>query len=633
MDAGPEVEPRSVVPAAGAREVVPDRPVGVLRAVGAGFRTTWRAPLTYLLIILCSELLAALVGIPLIRQLYRLALIESGADSLSYEEFVRILRNPLADLTLLLAAVLAVLLIFTGFALVFILADEHQSGRSSAVRPAVHRLLRALRRLAQPQSLLLVVYLLVVLPLGQVGLIASLTSRVVVPPFVSDELEKSPLTGLLYAAVTLLLLYLNLRLLFVLPLLSTTGTGVWDAITTSWRLSRRRTLRLFGVVTLVSLPHTAALLVVGMIATVPTIVADQLAPDRSLIIAAVSLAGWQVALFVITSLGTATLAQSLVAVQRDGLPRLPGAADLEPPAVPAAVAGSGPGRTPRWLRLAAVPVALVAVGAGSVINAAAFQTFDVDRTAEVIAHRGWVEDAVENTLPALRDAKRAGADRVEFDVQETRDGKFVVLHDSNLNRLAGIDRDVRDLTQAELTKLTVREDGAAARIPSLEEWIETSKELELPQLLEVKLHGGESNELVPRLLALLDRYGVTDWYTYHSISGDVVTRLKEARPSLRVGYIVPINLSGFPRLDCDFVVIEQASYDDDFLEEARRTGREVVVWTVQSEEQLQGYLVDGVDGVITDHPDVARAVERDVAADEGLANRLIERLTRTLTNG
>ncbi|MFC7620948.1 glycerophosphoryl diester phosphodiesterase membrane domain-containing protein [Microlunatus sp. GCM10028923] len=561
-------------------------------------------------------------------------LVESGADSLSYEEFVRILRNPIADATLLLAAGLAVVLIFTGFALVFILADEHQSQGSARLRPTLQRLRRTLRKLVHPQSLLLVIYLLIVLPLGQVGLIASLTSRVAVPPFVTDELAKSPVAGLLYALAMLVLLYLNLRLLFVLPLISTTDAGVLAAIATSWRLSRRRTLRLFGLTVLVGLPHTAALVVVGLLACLPTAVADEVAPDRSLIMAATGLAVWQVALFVITALATTTLAQSLIVLQRDGLPRLSGTARPDPAEPGPTMIGTDGGSRSAWpLRAIAGGVALVVIIAGSVINAAAFQTFDVDRTAEVIAHRGWVDDTVENTVPALRAAKRAGADRVEFDVQETKDGKFVVIHDSNLSRLAGLGREVKDLTQAELTKITVRDGEASARIPSLEEWIETSRELDLPQLLEVKLHGGESPELVPRLLAVLDSYGVADWYTYHSLSRDAVTQLKEARPSLRVGYIIPINLSGIPNLDCDFVVIEQASYDDRFLQQARESGRRIIVWTVQSEERMQALMIDGVDGIITDHPDTAIAVEHEVAQDEGLTTRLIERLVRTFPGG
>ena len=149
-------------------------------------------------------------------------------------------------------------------------------------------------------------------------------------------------------------------------------------------------------------------------------------------------------------------------------------------------------------------------------------------------------------FPALQAAARAGADRVEFDVMETKDGKFVVMHDANLQRLAGKNLNVKDLTQEELTKITVRAGGMEAKIPTLEEWIQLSIHLNLPQLLEIKLHGGETPDLVPRLLAVLDAAGVTEHYTYHTLSREVVEELKRLRPQLVVGFIVPINFGGVP---------------------------------------------------------------------------------------
>ncbi len=191
--------------------------------------------------------------------------------------------------------------------------------------------------------------------------------------------------------------------------------------------------------------------------------------------------------------------------------------------------------------------------ATSVVN---YQTMvrlvDTEET-EIVAHRGFIAGGVENTLPALQAAAKAGADRVEFDVMETKDGKFVVMHDANLQRLAGKNLNVKDLTQDELTKITVRADGMEAKIPSLEEWIQLSIQLNLPQLLEIKLHGGETPDLVPRLLAVLDHAGVTESYTYHTLSREVVDELKRLRPELVVGFIVPINFGGIPKVKADFL--------------------------------------------------------------------------------
>jgi glycerophosphoryl diester phosphodiesterase len=248
---------------------------------------------------------------------------------------------------------------------------------------------------------------------------------------------------------------------------------------------------------------------------------------------------------------------------------------------------------------------------------------------ELLAHRGFIQGGVENTLPALQAAARAGADRVEFDVMETKDGKFVVMHDTNLRRLAGKNLNVKDLTQDELTKITVRAGGMEAKIPSLEEWIQLSIQLNLPQLLEIKLHGDETPDLVPRLLAVLDRAGVTEHYTYHTLSREVVEELKRLRPQLVVGFIVPVNFGGIPDVNADFIVIEQQSYSSRFVRQAWADGYNVIVWTVDDEQHMRDYMDAAVDGIITDRPDLAVAARTDIAEDKGLSGRLSDAIARS----
>jgi glycerophosphoryl diester phosphodiesterase len=212
---------------------------------------------------------------------------------------------------------------------------------------------------------------------------------------------------------------------------------------------------------------------------------------------------------------------------------------------------------------------------------------------------------------------------------ETKDGKFVVMHDTNLRRLAGRNLNVKDLTQEELTKTTVRAGGMEAKIPTLEEWIQLSIHLNLPQLLEIKLHGGETPDLVPRLLAVLDRAGVTEHYTYHTLSREVVEELKRLRPQLVVGFIVPINFGGVPEVNADFLVIEQQSYSSRFVRQAWADGYDVIVWTIDDEQQMRNYMDAAVDGIITDRPDLGTAARADIAEDKGLSGRLSDAISRS----
>lgn len=81
------------------------------------------------------------------------------------------------------------------------------------------------------------------------------------------------------------------------------------------------------------------------------------------------------------------------------------------------------------------------------------------RTPELIAHRGNAAEYPENTLPALRSALELGARYVEFDVQLSADRYPVLLHDSNLKRTAGIDRNALEMKWSELAEVSVNEES------------------------------------------------------------------------------------------------------------------------------------------------------------------------------
>src|SRR5262249_7544134 len=116
-----------------------------------------------------------------------------------------------------------------------------------------------------------------------------------------------------------------------------------------------------------------------------------------------------------------------------------------------------PFRMPRWLKISG-PIAAVLVFLGlSIANTGGMLALAADDRTMVIAHRGLISGGVENTVPALEAAAAVDPDYVEIDIQETSDGEFVVMHDTNLSRLAGLDRNIGDMTLAELEAVTLHQ--------------------------------------------------------------------------------------------------------------------------------------------------------------------------------
>ncbi|HJJ27784.1 MAG TPA: glycerophosphodiester phosphodiesterase family protein [Methanocorpusculum sp.] len=121
---------------------------------------------------------------------------------------------------------------------------------------------------------------------------------------------------------------------------------------------------------------------------------------------------------------------------------------------------------------------------------------------QFIAHRGlWGKGAAENTLPAFKNAVKAGYG-IELDVRLTRDGEVVVFHDDTLLRAAGIDRRIEEMTFAELERVRIFEECAA--VPKFSAVL-AEIQGKVPVIVELKPQKN-TKELCAKTAALLDLY-------------------------------------------------------------------------------------------------------------------------------
>jgi glycerophosphoryl diester phosphodiesterase len=187
------------------------------------------------------------------------------------------------------------------------------------------------------------------------------------------------------------------------------------------------------------------------------------------------------------------------------------------------------------------------------------------------------------------------------DIQQTGDGGFVASHDTNLLVLAGLNRNIYDMTTAEVTSTTVRMKGNSDRIPTMTDYVRRAQELGQPLLIELKVTGHEKPGFVRDLLAELDSVDALQSNIYHSLSASAVSHFTRLHPELRVGLTLGL-LFGAPPLDLDvdFYSIEQSSYTSEFVDDAHALGREVYVWTVNDDLGMRRFLRDGADGLVTD---------------------------------
>jgi glycerophosphoryl diester phosphodiesterase len=271
------------------------------------------------------------------------------------------------------------------------------------------------------------------------------------------------------------------------------------------------------------------------------------------------------------------------------------------------------GRGTRVVSVVLVTMAVL-VATPRVVAAASGAALAAEASPDIIGHRGYPARAVENSVAGLHAAADAGADLVETDVQETRDRGLVVMHDVGLGRLTEDERNVHELTEDQVTALTLRQDGHTASIPTLAEYVHEADARGIRLLVEVKPHGHEPPGFARRVAAQLDRLDPDHTHLIQSLDRELIHEIARLDPDRPTAYVVGFQIGNLPATSTGAVVIEEWSFDDRMLGEAHEQGRDVYVWTLNDVDALSTFLARGVDGVITDEVGRAAAARKRLAS-------------------
>lgn len=231
-------------------------------------------------------------------------------------------------------------------------------------------------------------------------------------------------------------------------------------------------------------------------------------------------------------------------------------------------------------------------------------------TPAVYAHRGASFDAPENTLAAIEEAIAQGADWAEIDVQETASGEILVIHDKDLMKVAGSALRVYDAPLEALRQVDIGSYRAAQfadqRVPLFAEVLELARG-RIKLNVELKYYGQEQ-QLEARVAELIEAHGMADDVVIMSLSLPGVRAMKALRPAWKVGLLSSVAVGDVSRLDVDFFAVNASFATRKFVNRAHGRGRQVLAWTVNDPAGMSAIASQGVDGIITDRPGLAKAV-------------------------
>ncbi|HET6516578.1 MAG TPA: glycerophosphodiester phosphodiesterase [Thermodesulfovibrionales bacterium] len=213
-----------------------------------------------------------------------------------------------------------------------------------------------------------------------------------------------------------------------------------------------------------------------------------------------------------------------------------------------------------------------------------------------IGHRGARAYEIENTLESYERAIEMGANAIELDVRKAKDGALMVIHDDNLKRVFGSDGHVNDATAEELKELTEKS------IPTLGEALHFIDGRVDRILVELKEVGYEEE-----VIAAIKREHVNERVIVISFHEQALLNVRKVDRNIPTGFIYvrhkkPIDTAR--RLKAQYLISLYRFTHARNIEDAHKHDLKVIVWTINTREEMKNYRAKGVDGIATDRPDI-----------------------------
>ena len=248
-----------------------------------------------------------------------------------------------------------------------------------------------------------------------------------------------------------------------------------------------------------------------------------------------------------------------------------------------------------------------------------------------VAHRGASAYAPENTLASFREGIKRDGDLIESDVQRSKDGELVLIHDTDLVRTTNVEQvfpnrapwKVSDFTYEEMRRLDAGSwkspEYAGERIPTLAEAIDTIRRSQAGFLLEIKspaLYPGIEEDVAKEMRSFpgyVDSAVAAHRLVLQSFDFDSMRRYAEIEPDVPVGLLGTPSRDQLPALArfADQVNPHHSSVDASYVHAVHDAGMDCLVWTVDAPADMNRAVDIGVDGIISNKPDVLERVLRD----------------------
>ncbi|HFU4460341.1 TPA: glycerophosphodiester phosphodiesterase [Streptococcus suis] len=502
-------------------------------------------------------------------------------------------------------AYLELALLFTG---VWQLLDERVKHLPDYLRDVRASMLAIIRHSTLPKVLFLLFYSVILLPFLRRILNIYYFNKIVVPQFLIDYFSNTLWLAILIFLSVFLFFWLATRFMYALPKIYFEHRSVKESIVYSWERTKGRQqmtslLRLFWLVTFPVLLFA----VIGILLYALQLLLENPFPQLSFGLAVFSYTVLKLSYYGVVALFMLGFISLLTGKKLPSYRRK---------------------RLRHRLRLAILGVSSLVFG----VQGAMTLYYPYENLPVTISHRGVNNgNAVQNSIEALEKTSQLQPDYIEMDIQETKDGQFVVMHDTDLMALTGNPGGTHDYSLAELTTMTASENGMTAPVPSFDTYLDKADELGQKLLVEIKVTNADSPQLTKNFLKKYGQRLLAKGHQIQSLDYRTIIQVKEYSKNLVSFFILPFN-SIYPTTVADGYTMEFTSLDQNFMVKSWIKGKSVYAWTPNDTDTMTQMVLVQVDGIITDNMTELKSLLKDLQTNRRYADLFLLQLQSLLYN-
>lgn len=558
------------------------------------------------------------ICLPLLGSMTRLILQRGSIDYLSTDNIPTLIsQHPGVFFSLIAVLLLILLLVYFEFTFLLMSVYFIKKQEPISLKQLLQLTIRQIKKVRPMIFLFFLAYFFLILPISGLSFNSDLLSKIKIPAFIMDFIFTNRwIIVSSFLLVYVFLGYIGIRLIFALPEMILRDRPFREAIRESWRLTKARFFAISGQFLVIS----GTILLISTISYLAIlsgqIFVEEYFSDYSLISAVFAMTLLQGVLLFNIVMSTIGIFYVIVDFMDD---------EGFLPDIPSWFSSQEVPKKHTALKNTAFTLFAVFFGVGVCIYNMNYLTSASETKPLTISHRGVsLGNSAQNTIAALeKTSKDYHPDYVEMDIQETKDGQFVVMHDFNLRNLTGVNKAPQDLTLAELEKLTVTENGAKEPLVSFDTYLNRANELNQKLLIEIKTTRKDSDDLVKNFVKKYEETILTHGHILQSLTYQTVSDLKAENPNFYVGYILPFNLVGPPVTPADFLTMEYSTINRNFIDSAHQDGKKVYVWTPNESDDMSRMMFYGVDGIITDDMQALNDTIKDSEGEITYSDKLL----------